>query len=221
MKLRDYLNNAPEYEALREPWNPRLAPSSRHRPSMAPSAGALNGGLPTHGQLAGADGEFDEQEPDGADEDDGFEGLDGSEMALDTQPLLQGHPQQPEVPGMQPVGAATTQPSQPGLFGDISTQTPPLPQVNGGSNGGPNGGYMPVLPQFTNFITAGPSAPSASSTQGASFAGVGRGLGLTLQPTFNRATGTASTASMSRPAGTISPQSPPNPPNRPADPDVS
>lgn len=57
----------------------------RHRPGHAVFAGAHNAAPGNHGQTHG-DGAFDDAEPDVVDDDEGLE--DGSEMAIDTQPLL-------------------------------------------------------------------------------------------------------------------------------------
>ena len=85
-RLREYLNNSPEYEAWREPRPaviprmPLLTLSRRPMPTMLTSAGAMIGGIPGQPALGV---EFDEGE---AEDEDAFEGLEASEMALDAQP---------------------------------------------------------------------------------------------------------------------------------------
>ncbi|RFU73517.1 f-box domain-containing [Trichoderma arundinaceum] len=82
-KFRDFLNTAPQFEDLRDSFFTRHA--TRLRPSVARRAG----GLPP---IQTAEGEgFDD---DMAYEDNDFEGLDASEMAVDAQPQnLPFHPQ--------------------------------------------------------------------------------------------------------------------------------
>lgn len=95
-RLREYLNTAPEYEAWREPRGaggsrmPTLTLSRRPMPQMLTSAGAMIGGIPGQPALGI---EFDEAEADVAEDDDAFEGLEASEMALDAHPTLHHTPQ--------------------------------------------------------------------------------------------------------------------------------
>ncbi|WYZ46769.1 hypothetical protein EsH8_IX_000994 [Colletotrichum jinshuiense] len=81
-RLRDYLNSSPEYEGLRDSSAPRssgIAGYGSRQPVDPRAATAGNAGQ------ANGDAEADDAD---ALEDDDFEGLDGSEMAVDGQPLL-------------------------------------------------------------------------------------------------------------------------------------
>jgi F-box and leucine-rich repeat protein GRR1 len=79
--LRRYLNSERDFADLHDP----LPGEVRHRNGHAGFAGAPNAPPPSHTHHHG-DGAFDDAEPDVVDDDDGLE--DGSEMAVDTQPLM-------------------------------------------------------------------------------------------------------------------------------------
>jgi hypothetical protein len=169
-KLRDHLNSAPEYNALRESRSSSHFPT-QHRRRPLPNLGAM---LEVTGQarsiLAGVDGDFDEQEPD---EDDGFEVLDGSEMALDTQPLL------------QPVNAGIPPPPPPVLAAPLHPVAPLQHH---------NGVFVPPLFPISNGRPI-VGAPGSSHASGA--AQIAGSIGLGLQS--NRAgPQMASTASIQR-----------------------
>lgn len=99
-KFRDFLNTSPQFEALRESLYPRYA--SHIRAFTARRVGAF----PTTVQAPEGEGFDDEM----AFEDNDFEGLDTSEMVVDTQQNLPFHVQHPQpfppmdqmVPGVPP-----------------------------------------------------------------------------------------------------------------------
>lgn len=100
-KFRDFLNTSPQYEALRESLYPRYA--SHIRAFTARRVGAY----PT--TVAPPDGENFDDEMNFEDND--FEGLDTSEMVVDTQQNLPFHVQHPgSFPTMEP-----TVPPMPGV----------------------------------------------------------------------------------------------------------
>lgn len=82
--LRRYLNNERDFAHLHDP----IPGEIRHRPSQVVQfQGAPNGHAAGRtDQIVGGNGAFDEGEPDIVDDDDGLD--EGSEMAIDTQPLL-------------------------------------------------------------------------------------------------------------------------------------
>lgn len=84
MGLRKYLNNERDLADLHDAPGRRVFRQPHqgvHFPGLLP-----NGPPPPPGGSALADGNFDDGEPDVIDDDDGLE--DGSEMAIDTQPLV-------------------------------------------------------------------------------------------------------------------------------------
>ncbi|ROT34524.1 SCF E3 ubiquitin ligase complex F-box protein grrA [Sodiomyces alkalinus F11] len=116
-KLREYLHTAPEYEALRD-WShtPRFVRTTHdigrlQSPNLQPRAavlGIVNGGVGFT--------ETDEPEPEVTEEEEPFEGLDGSEMVLDGQ--------QPAIPAHHLVN------------GTASAGVPPAPPIHHGPAGG-------------------------------------------------------------------------------------
>ncbi|KAF9869832.1 putative F-box domain-containing protein [Colletotrichum karsti] len=144
-KLRDYLNNSPEYEGLRDSPAPRFSGTgfvSRRNIGPHPPQ-AVNGG-PANGDAEIDDGEVAEE--------DEFEGLDGSEMIVDGQPLLaqnlvNGDAQQNGIPPPPPPNHAppTGTPDQPQLPSDSSLANDGRP----GKSPTPSGSE-PLLPHVPN-----------------------------------------------------------------------
>lgn len=134
-KFRDFLNTSPQFEDLRESFPRGTVSFGRIRMNNRSRAQALTA------VLNGVDGEgFDEEM---ADEDNDFEGMDGSEMTVDANALplntaLHG-PSNPPPPA--PVG----NPPLPGLA--ANQQTPPLPPLRP---------FRPGHPPAYSYLTAPP-----------------------------------------------------------------
>jgi F-box and leucine-rich repeat protein GRR1 len=170
MGLRKYLNSERNYAELHEP----MPGERRHIPNPA-NFPVLPNGTPPAGPAHG-DATFDDGEPDVVDDDDGLE--DGSEMAIDTQPLLGplpplangahvGAPPVPPPPPQIPFPPVASHPqsaSPQGLF-DGQAGIPPAPPRVFMSGEADDSDFMDVS-------TAGPSVAGASTaTLGLSGAG--------------------------------------------------
>ncbi|TEA18718.1 SCF E3 ubiquitin ligase complex F-box protein grrA [Colletotrichum sidae] len=217
-KLREYLNTSPEYEALRESPGPRYSGGILSRIPLDPRSAP--------GGIAGpANGDIEVDEPE-APEDDEFEGLDGSEMAVDGQPLLAqnlvnenaqqvGMAPPPPPNHVPPTGAVPmfAQPlaQAPMLYSPIS---PGFPQsTRSPSTAGPSH-HPPPLIVSSHYSPASPGAPPGASTATA-VSPHGTNLGFPAYTNRRPAPLGASTASMeasmlspashrSRPASVIS-----------------
>ncbi|KAK0372600.1 F-box domain-containing protein [Colletotrichum limetticola] len=214
-KLRDYLNTSPEYEGLRDSPGPRFPGLSSFpaRRAADPRATAAHAGQ-TNGDV-----EVDEAE---VPEDDEFEGLDGSEMAVDGQPLLaqnlvNGNAQNgvpPPPPNHVPPAGAVPMFAQP--LGQapllFSPTSPSFPQsTRSPTAGGPTNHPPPlVISSHYSPTSAGPSTSTANA-----LSPQGTNLGFPAYTNRRPAPLGASTASMeasmlspvshrSRPASVIS-----------------
>ncbi|KAK3937705.1 SCF E3 ubiquitin ligase complex F-box protein grrA [Diplogelasinospora grovesii] len=125
VNLRRYLNNERAFADLQGPV-----------PQMGGSANVPAGAVHVHN----ADSTFDDGEPDAVDDDDGLE--DGSEMVIDTQPLLN---HQAVGLGVSTAGTGA---------GQIPPPPPPPPPHAQPANGfafGYVGGHPPYVPQQVSF----------------------------------------------------------------------
>ncbi|KAL3293310.1 f-box domain-containing protein [Colletotrichum asianum] len=219
-KLREYLNTSAEYEGLRDSPGPRFSNGFLVRRNIGAHASTAANAGTVNGDAEGDDGE--------AAEDDEFEGLDGSEMAVDGQPLLaqnlvngdaeqNGQAPPPPPTHVPPTGAVPmfAQPlgQAPLLFSPTSPSFPQSarsPTTAGPANHPPplvvSSHYSPTSPT----ATAGPSLSTATAVSPQ-----GTNLGFPAYTNRRPAPLGASTASMeasmlspashrSRPASVIS-----------------
>nr|XP_036575971.1 F-box and leucine-rich repeat protein grr1 [Colletotrichum truncatum]KAF6782627.1 F-box and leucine-rich repeat protein grr1 [Colletotrichum truncatum] len=153
-KLREYLNNSPEYEGLRDSPAPRYSGAGiLSRRNIDPRSATPGNAGPANGDAEGDDAE--------APEEDEFDGLDGSEMAVDGQPLLaqnlvNGNATQngmapPPPPNHVPLNGAVPMFAQPLAGHNASTATAISPQ-------GTNLGF----PAYTNRRPTSIGASTAS-----------------------------------------------------------
>ncbi|TQN71835.1 SCF E3 ubiquitin ligase complex F-box protein grrA [Colletotrichum shisoi] len=195
-RLREYLNSSAEYEGLRDsPARfPGLPAFSARRPADPRNTAAGNA------EQANGDAEVDDAE---ALEDDEFEGLDGSEMAVDGQPLLaqnlvngdaqNGVPPPPpnHVPRagplhmfLQPLGQA------PLYFSSISQASPQ--SAHSPTTGGPSS-HAPPLVVSSHYS---PTSPGPSASTANALSPQGTNLGFPAYTSRRPASLGASTASM-------------------------
>ncbi|KAL2875654.1 SCF ubiquitin ligase complex subunit [Colletotrichum sp. CLE4] len=214
-KLRDYLNTSPEYEGLRDSPGPRF-PGLSSFPARRPADPRATAG---HAGQTNGDAEIDEAE---VPEDDEFEGLDGSEMAVDGQPLLaqnlvNGNAQNgvpPPPPNHVPPAGAVPMFAQP--LGQapllFSPTSPSFPQSTRSPTAGGPANHPPPLVISSHYspTSAGPSTSTANA-----LSPQGTNLGFPAYTNRRPAPLGASTASMeasmlspvshrSRPASVIS-----------------
>ncbi|KAK1675037.1 F-box domain-containing protein [Colletotrichum godetiae] len=214
-KLRDYLNTSPEYEGLRDSPGPRF-PGLSSFPARRPADPLATAG---HAGQTNGDAEIDEAE---VPEDDEFEGLDGSEMAVDGQPLLaqnlvNGNAQNgvpPPPPNHVPPAGAVPMFAQP--LGQapllFSPTSPSFPQSTRSPTAGGPANHPPPLVISSHYspTSAGPSTSTANA-----LSPQGTNLGFPAYTNRRPAPLGASTASMeasmlspvshrSRPASVIS-----------------
>ncbi|KZL84488.1 f-box domain-containing protein [Colletotrichum incanum] len=214
-RLREYLNSSAEYESLRD--SPARFPGMPgygvRRPADPRNATAGNVGQ------ANGDAEVDDAE---APEDDEFEGLDGSEMAVDGQPLLaqdlvNGNAQNgvpPPPPNHVPPASAVPMFAQPLgqaplLFSPIS---PAFPQSARSPTTSAPSNHPPPLVVSSHYS---PTSPGPSTSTANALSPQGTNLGFPAYTSRRPAPLGASTASMeasmlspathrSRPASIIS-----------------
>ncbi|KAK1622784.1 F-box domain-containing protein [Colletotrichum phormii] len=214
-KLRDYLNTSPEYEGLRDSPDPRF-PGLSSFPARRPADPRATAG---HAEQTNGDAEIDEAE---VPEDDEFEGLDGSEMAVDGQPLLaqnlvNGNAQNgvpPPPPNHVPPAGAVPMFAQP--LGQapllFSPTSPSFPQSTRSPTAGGPANHPPPLVISSHYspTSAGPNTSTANA-----LSPQGTNLGFPAYTNRRPAPLGASTASMeasmlspvshrSRPASVIS-----------------
>ncbi|OLN96713.1 SCF E3 ubiquitin ligase complex F-box protein grrA [Colletotrichum chlorophyti] len=212
-RLRDYLNTSAEYEALRDSPGPRYhgAAFGSRRPVDPRNVTTGNTGTSNEVEVDDAEGP----------EDDEFEGLDGSEMAVDGQPLLaqnlvNGNAQNgvpPPPPNHVPPAGAVPMFAQPLaqaplLFSPIS---PSFPQpTRSPASAGPSSHPPPLVVSSHYSPGEGPSTSTANT-----LSPQGTNLGFPAYTNRRPAPLGASTASMeasmlspashhSRPASVIS-----------------
>ncbi|OBR04241.1 F-box domain-containing protein [Colletotrichum higginsianum IMI 349063] len=195
-RLREYLNSSAEYEGLRDSPSrfPGLPAFGARRPADPRNAVAGSA------EQANGDAEVDDAE---ALEDDEFEGLDGSEMAVDGQPLLaqnlvNGNAQNgvpPPPPNHVPPAGAVPMFAQPLgqaplLFSPIS---PAFPQsAHSPTTGGPSG-HAPPLVVSSHYS---PTSPGPSTSTANALSPQGTNLGFPAYTSRRPASLGASTASM-------------------------
>ncbi|KAK0727581.1 hypothetical protein B0T26DRAFT_638275 [Lasiosphaeria miniovina] len=132
VNLRKYLNQERSFAELHAPLPGEPAGHPRNHQNFA---GAVNPPpVPPH--LHNVDNGFDDGEVDGVDDDDGLE--DGSEMVIDTQPLLNPHtaglgippgaPRAIPIPPPIPTLPSQIQPSISNPFGYVGGHPPYVPQ---------------------------------------------------------------------------------------------
>ncbi|KAL0932636.1 F-box and leucine-rich repeat protein grr1 [Colletotrichum truncatum] len=171
-KLREYLNNSPEYEGLRDSPAPRYSGAGiLSRRNIDPRSATPGNAGPANGDAEGDDAE--------APEEDEFDGLDGSEMAVDGQPLLaqnlvNGNATQngmapPPPPNHVPLNGAVPMFAQP--LGQapllFSPTSPSFPQsARSPTAAGPSNHPLPLVisSHYTpNSPTAGHNASTATA----------------------------------------------------------
>jgi len=182
-RLREHLNSAPEYSGLRV--SREAIRRGRHTRGYYPTV--LEDGPGLLG--AAVDGDLDEYLGDDV---DGVDGIDGNEMALDTQPLLglHGSPHHARVPppgnGDIQLPLATSE-YWPVVFG-MSPENAPSPQPTSAYYPAPHPPPPPPPPAPSHpnwpgtFARASSASHAGPSGQGASVAGLGVHLNGTLVP---------------------------------------
>ncbi|KAF6807112.1 F-box and leucine-rich repeat protein grr1 [Colletotrichum sojae] len=214
-KLREYLNASPEYEALRDSPGPRFSGTGFLRRGLDPRVMNPGNAGPSNG-----DAEVDDAE---APEEDEFEGLDGSEMAIDGQPLLAQNlvngdaPQNGMAPPPPPIHAPPpdampmfAQPlgQAPLLF---SPTSPSFPQSQAArsptTTSGPSqpANHPPPLVVSTHYSPTSPTAAGPSASTATAISPQGTNLGFPAYTNRRPAPLGASTASME--ASMLSPAS--------------
>ncbi|KAK4446814.1 SCF E3 ubiquitin ligase complex F-box protein grrA [Podospora aff. communis PSN243] len=183
--LRKYLNQEHAFNSLPPP-----PPPHRARPDgeAADNAGLVNAQAAAHAH--NADGTFDDAEPDAVDDEDVLE--DGSEMIIDTQPLLQNGQGASTAPlGGNPIFTAAPPHLQP-LSAQAQSMTPMFNYV---------GGHPPYIPQQVRL-----DEPSTASGQANGTTGVGGSDRMEISSPYSSASnsasaGPANSSSHARPNG--------------------
>lgn len=165
-RLRDFLNESPEYESLRDWPQSRASRVRNHDSALAHLHQPGNSRLAMGTE--GPDGEA--EEPEGIEEDDGLEGFEGSEMALDQIPaVLQAHtlfnpstaagmPPAPPMPRLSPHLLNSGLVSASGRQLDSFSPSPSQAQQGNGSRHQPTmiAGYSQAGLSSASFATVSP-----------------------------------------------------------------
>ena len=144
-QFRDFLNYSPQFEELRGPR--RIMNPGRERSSSARQANDL-----AHAMNSADREGFDDENPD---EDNDFEGLDGSDLALEGQ----------ATPVWPPIGSTGPNTHPPGVQSRLPFMIPippPAPSQTSSNPFGPNQSHL--LPASPMDMTPEPSGPLAFSS---------------------------------------------------------